>query len=298
MEDTTLKVLIVHDEKAEANRLISLLRNANYKPEAKHTDQDDVLSKLLQERPWDIALCQMQGTNLPAKTLFSQIRRQNLDLPVILIIDEYDPTLIVEGLRQGAADVVVMDHDQHILQVISRSLQNLNSRRLLRRWKNKFNDSEKRAERLLHNSRNAIAIVQEGTFLYANDSYARMLGHPDGDSLTCLPVIDTVADGDQEGLMPYLRHIESDDVYETREIAYTAMTESGSPVPLRGIVSMVEFEGEPALEFMVPMNPAEELNGESTALASASSIQLNVLFETIAGAIRKALQHISKAALL
>ena len=299
IDSNHLRVLVTFDDKNETDRLISLLRNANYRPEAKHTDQLDVLIKLLQERAWDLIISQMDSEKLPPKEVFSNIRRHNLDIPVILIDTVKDDANLVDGLRMGAADVVKMDDDQHLLQVTSRTLFNLDQRRKQRHWKRKYFDSEKRAERLLHNSKDAIAIVQEGTYLYVNDSFAQMLEYPDGDSMICLPVIDTIADGYQESLKPYLRHVTDEDSYETREVSFTALSSLETEVGLHAIVSQIEFEGEPALEFLVPQKQlSSSSSGENQTHLSASSIQLNRMFEAINGAIRKAAQQVSKAALL
>ena len=86
--DSALKLLLVHDSFEEANRIVSLLRNANYRAESKHVNQEEVLSKLLQEKPWDMIIGQYQGENTPIKSIFSLIRRFDLDTPVILISEQ------------------------------------------------------------------------------------------------------------------------------------------------------------------------------------------------------------------
>ena len=297
-DDNLFKVLICFDDKSETDRLISLLRNASYKPEAKHVDQEDVLVKLLSERPWDLLISQMDSTRLPAKTIFSNIRRQNLDIPVIMIDPQRDPANTVEGLRMGAADVVMMDEDQHMLQVVSRTLYNLDNRRKLRHWKRKYYDSEKRSERLLHTSRDGIAIVQEGTYIYVNNSFADVLDYPNGDSMICLPMIDTISDGYQESLKPYLGLISAEDSIATKEIQFSALNSTEHEVELKAVVSQIEYEGEPALEFLIPHQFTSGSANTGATLQESSAIQLNLMFDAINNAIRKAAQHLSKAVLL
>ncbi|KKL13669.1 hypothetical protein LCGC14_2523430, partial [marine sediment metagenome] len=50
--DNALKLLLAHDSFEEANRIVSLLRNANYRSESKHVNKEDVLAKLLQDKSW------------------------------------------------------------------------------------------------------------------------------------------------------------------------------------------------------------------------------------------------------
>ena len=130
--DNALKLLLAYDNLEEANRIVSLLRNANYRSESKHVTSVEVLTKLLQDKPWDLVIAQFSGENLPIKSIFPMIRKLNLDTPVLLISDEYNPPDIVEGLRLGAADIIPMDEDQHFLLAIARTLYDLEQRRRLR----------------------------------------------------------------------------------------------------------------------------------------------------------------------
>ena len=130
--DNALKLLLTHDSVEEANRVVSLLRNANYRSESKHVNNEVVLTTLLQDKSWDLVIAQFNGADVPIKSIFSMTRKLNLDTPVVLISDEYNPSEIVEGLRLGAADVIPMDEDQHLLLSISRTLYDLEQRRRLR----------------------------------------------------------------------------------------------------------------------------------------------------------------------
>ncbi|TNE81920.1 MAG: diguanylate cyclase, partial [Gammaproteobacteria bacterium] len=300
--DKALTLLLVHDSFEEANRIVSLLRNANYRVESKHVDQEDVLSKLLQDKPWDLIIAQFGGTKIPVKSIFSLIRRLNTDTPTILISDEHNPQEIVEGLRLGAADVIPMDEDQHLLLVTSRTLFNLEQRRRLRQCRRQFTESETRCDRLLGSSVDAIAIVQEGTYLFANDSFAQLFGHLDSESMICLPVIDSIAPEDQPRLKDYLRPIDADQDIYVEKITFTGITNDRIPVPIEARIAKVNYQGEPALEFLISR---EFLDGSATDTgdllledSDSVSIQRDKVIEMINSAIRQAALKHSSAIML
>ncbi|WP_461482173.1 EAL domain-containing protein [Porticoccus sp.] len=300
--DNALKLLLVHDSFEEANRIVSLLRNANYRAESKHVDQEEVLSKLLQDKPWDLIIGQISGANTPAKAIFALLRRLNSDTPVILISEEYNPRHIVEGLRLGAADVIPMDEDQHLLLVVARTLYNLEQRRRLRQCRRRYAESESRCDRLLSSSVDAIAIIQEGTYLFANDSYAQLFGHLDSNSMICLPVIDTIAHEDQVRLKEYLRPIEEDEEVYAEHLTFTGITNDQIPVPIEARIAKVDYQGEPALEFLISR---EFLDGNSNSLerslaenGPAISIQRDKVIEIINTAIRQAAQKHNSSIML
>jgi EAL domain-containing protein (putative c-di-GMP-specific phosphodiesterase class I)/GGDEF domain-containing protein/DNA-binding NarL/FixJ family response regulator len=295
--NNSLKLLLAHDSFEEANRIVSLLRNANYRSESKHVNKEDVLNKLLQDKSWDLIIAQFNGADVPIKSIFSMIRKLNLDTPIVLISDEYSPSGIVEGLRLGAADVIPMDEDQHLLLSISRTLYDLEQRRRLRISRRRYFDAETRCDRLLGSSEDAIAIVQEGIYLFANESYSQLFGYLNDDSMLCLPVIDNISPEDRPQLKKFLKPIEADEEINTETLCFTGMTNSEIPVPIELRIAKVDYQNEPALEFLITKAFIENQNGNlseafSESTSSAVDIKRDKVIELINGTIRKAaLKH-------
>ena len=301
--DNALKLLLAHDSFEEANRIVSLLRNANYRSESKHVNKEGVLAKLLQDKSWDLIIAQFNGTDIPIKSIFSRVRKLNLDTPVVLISDEYNPSEIVEGLRLGAADVIPTDEDQHLLLSISRTLYDLKQRRRLRLSHRRYADAEARCDRLLGSSEDAIAIVQEGTYLFANESYSQLFGYFNDESMLCLPVIDNISPEDRPQLKKFLKLIEADDVINTETLRFTGMTNNEIPLPIEVRVAKVDYQNEPALEFLITKAFLENQSGSlgaaiSEKASSAMDIQRDKVIELINGTIRQAAQKHNTSVLL
>ncbi|MGS2724663.1 EAL domain-containing response regulator [Porticoccus sp. GXU_MW_L64] len=312
-QDTTLKTLFIHDQVEEADRLASLLRNAGYTVSPKHVEAEADLPQLLQNNHWDLILAQYECTTLSMQAIFHNTRRLNRDIPVITITESPD-TKRVEGLRLGASDVVGIDDDQHLLLVVSRALYNLGQRRRLRHWKRRYSEAETRCLQLLDNSRDAIAVIKEGTYIYSNDSYAQLFGYMDRDEMLCLPVIDTIAPQDQEQIKALLKTQYSDETWESSERQFQGMRSDDLPIDLTVAVSQIEYEDEAALQFCINHN-FFAAGGQQQALDSAhnvpgmpvapqpeasggyTEIRLHKLIEHINGAIRRAAQ-MSKDSLL
>lgn len=301
--DNSLKLLLVHDDLEIANRIVSLLRNANYRSESKHVTSDDILTKLLQDKTWDLVIAQFSGIDVPIKTIFSNIRKLNLDTPTVLISDEYNPSEIVEGLRLGAADIIPMDEDQHLLLSISRILYDLEQRRRLRLCRRRYADAEARCDRLLGSSEDAIAIVQEGTYLFANDSYSQLFGYLNDESIVCLPVIDNISAEDQPRMKKFLKPIDADTTISSETIRFTGVTNSDIPVPIEMHIAQVDYQSEPALEFLITKTFLENQcsgfdNTEEVLNTSSVDIQRDKVFEMINNTIRQAAQKHNTSVLL
>src|SRR5690606_14858648 len=133
----------------------------------------------------------------------SQIRNLSLNLPLILLQREPNPERLIEGLRIGATDVVVQGEDRHLLQAVTRARSQRDLRQQLASWQRRYAVCERRCERLMDSSRDAIAVISEGIHVYLNESYADMLGQ-NPDDLLLAPVTDVIAPDHQETITPLL----------------------------------------------------------------------------------------------
>ena len=202
-----MNILIIGNSHDDANRFSSILRSVDYQVDAKLVSNEEELQKYLSMRNWDLLLAPINYSTLPIQNIFQRIRRSERDIPVILINNEYDPAKLIEGLRLGAQDVVI--EDQHFLKVVERSLAEVYERRKCREWERKLSLAEKRAQHLMDTSRFPIAVVQEGTYVYANEACAAVFGFDQPDEMLCLPIIDNIAASDREKINAYMVPLEA-----------------------------------------------------------------------------------------
>jgi len=286
-----LKLLIVHSDSDEANRYLSLIRNAGYEVKAKQVDSREDLPELLQNSSWNLFLAEAENESPSPKEVFHQIRRLNKDVPVILISKNVKSD-ILSGLRLGASDVIDSEDDQHLLLAIANSLFNLEQRRNLRYWKRRYLEAEKRCEGLLQNSKDAIAIVQEGMYTYTNDSFSQLFGYL-ADDMECLPVMDTVAPESFTKVKPLLKMLFTDDAWEAQTINFKGLRGDNLPIDIQLNTFQVEFNDEPALQFLIKNNDLKlEVDSSKQAEQSDHSlteINLTNLIKHIDFAITQAI---------
>ena len=254
--NSAIRLLIFNDSLSEAERLISMLNNAGRSNRAQHVESEDALTKLLQEQTWDLAIGMATTANVPAPLAVKHIRRLSKDIPLILLSEEEGSKAVVEGMKLGAVDVVILDEDQHLLQVISRELKNRENRAQQRLAERRYKEIERRNQQLLDSSKYAIAFLQDGMFLYVNESFAELLGHEDRDDLECMPVVDVIDAEDQDRVKAFLKDFmlqSADDDSDKLEFK----TESG--VSCLFDVRKAQYDDEVCIQFM-----SKTRNGGST----------------------------------
>src|SRR5690554_6685252 len=237
-----------------------MLHNAGRPSRAQHVENEETLVKLLEEQTWDLLIAHDQTTNVTPQTAIKHIRRLNKDVPVILQNDD-EILAGVEGMKLGAVDVVRVDDDQHLLMVMQREMNNREERQAKRLADRRFREAERRSQQLLDSSRDAIAYVQDGLYLYANQSFAELFGYTDKDDIDCMPIMDMVDENDQETLKTFLKDFTFKRLdAESTKLAFRGVKQDGTSTPISLEVSHVTYDEEPCIQFLARANRVDVNN--------------------------------------
>lgn len=250
----TIRLLILNNERSEAERLISMLHASGHPCRAQHVESEEALIKLLQEQSWDLLIGNLNTAHPAPALAIKQIRRLNKDVPVILLFEEDEdenPFAVIEGLRMGAADVINLDDDQHLLLVIDRELGNREQRQARRNTDRRFREAERRSQQLLDSSRDAIAFIQDGLYLYANESFAELFGYQNRDDIEAMPIMDMVSPADQGRLKSFLKDfVFKGDEAESSTVGFAGITQDGNETHIDLEISLVTYDEEPCIQFL------------------------------------------------
>ncbi|MFC6981250.1 hypothetical protein [Microbulbifer taiwanensis] len=63
----TIRLLLIHDTPSEAQRLVSMLHNAGRPNRAQHVASAAALTKLLQDKTWDLLIAAENSKQLPPR---------------------------------------------------------------------------------------------------------------------------------------------------------------------------------------------------------------------------------------
>jgi|TARA_Y100000310_G_scaffold325618_1_gene389330 diguanylate cyclase (GGDEF)-like protein/PAS domain S-box-containing protein len=208
-----VRLLILDSSQNSAEESIVLLRNAGKATRAHQVESEPELIAALKEQTWDLCLANATVNDLTAEKAIQLIKKMEKDIPFILLAEDNDLQSITDGLLMGADDVA-LDDDKRLALIIDRELTNLENRRSRRRAQVTLRETERRCQLLLDSSMVAIAYVHEGMHIYANQSYLTLFGFDEMEDLEGVPVIDLVAEEDQDQFKALLRSFEDDAVEE------------------------------------------------------------------------------------
>lgn len=265
IERKTIRLLIIEDSQNEAERLVSLFRNAGHATRAHRLTSAETLTEAL-EQPWDLLISAPTSEQLDPLTALQLIQKKERDISFIQLVPHADSELITEALDLGAQDAVPQGHDQRLLLVAKRELNSLEDRRSRRAAEVALREVEKRCQLLLDSSIDAIAYIHDGMHIYANRSYLSLFDYDDPDDLAGVPMVDLIAASDQEAFKQSLRNYSSSG--EPNEFNCSLKQGSDRTLPVTASLSDAQYDGEACIQIVFRMSQHDSQLEEQLRLIS------------------------------
>lgn len=248
IEKKTIRLLILEDSQNEAERLVSLFRNAGHATRVHRLTSSDDLAESLQQT-WDLLICAPSSEHLEPSEAITAIRRQAKDIPVIQLAEDNDSEMITQALLFGAQDALPQGEDERLVLVAKRELANLEERRARRAAEVALREAEKRCQLLLESSVDAITYVHEGMHIYANRAYLELFSYEDGDELEGMPMIDLIASADHAAFKDFLKNYQSAE--GNAELNCQGVRADGSSFAAQMTFSPATYDGEPCIQVVI-----------------------------------------------
>ncbi|MGK0524388.1 MAG: diguanylate cyclase (GGDEF)-like protein [Pseudomonadales bacterium] len=204
-QNATVHLLILDPSQNDAESLVSLLRNAGKATRAHRITSEEDLEEALKNGNWDLLLARDIEQEFTADNALAMIRRMDKDIPCLFLTEQESRERTVAVMKAGAQATVQSGHDDLLVLKAKRELAALEDRRRRRALESHLREAEQRCQLLLESSKDAIAYINDGMHIYANQSYLEFLGYDDIDDLMCVPVLDTLTPESQTDYKTFMK---------------------------------------------------------------------------------------------
>jgi len=204
-KNATVHLLILDPSQNDAETMVSLLRNSGRATRAHRITSEEDLEEALKSSNWDLLLARDLEQEFGADDALALVKRMDKDIPFILLTEERNREREVGILRAGAQDAIPFEYTDLLVLAAKRELASLEERRRRRVLESHLREAEQRCQLLLESSKDAIAYINDGMHIYANQSYMEFLGYDDIDDLICIPVLDTLTPESQEKYKEFMK---------------------------------------------------------------------------------------------
>jgi len=267
-EEKLIRLLIVDEGFHKAEQITSSLRATGMHVRAEFAEDGEDMCEILETKTLDLVLFSIDLPEFSLSQAQQLIAECGRHVALIAIAKRVDTEVIVAAIDEGAQDVVASDSLEHLIQVIKRESFNINIWRRAMRLELEFQESEKRCQNLLSNSKDAVAYVHEGMHIFANEVYMELFGNADFDELEGMPIIDMVDASQQAELKKFLRELSKNE-NDSKELSLELIHSSGEKITATLEFSRASYEGEPCTQILI----------RSSADTSALEEQINYLHQ-------------------
>ncbi len=250
-DDNIVRVLLVEETLNDAERLLNVLRKGGYGVRPAHVDSADAFREKLSEHAWDLVITAADNKAFSVYDVMDELANTNHVVPCIGVVKEYEPDILKKAMGYGARDVVVRSADEHLLLVVDRELNALNTVRSGQAMEQRYWESQGRCMALLDTSQDAIAYVHEGMHIRANPTYVRLFGYSKHDEIAGLPLLDLVASGSANKFKRFFRGLSKSNGNRDMDLEIAACRADGGKFKAQMSFSMASFDGEDCHQIIV-----------------------------------------------
>jgi signal transduction histidine kinase len=118
-----LRALLVEDEAADVELALRALRHGGFEATADVAQTAEEFTSLVRKNSYDVILADSKLPNWNGMESVEVLRREGLDIPVILVSGALGEQTAVECIKQGAADYVLKDQLTRLPESVRRAMR-------------------------------------------------------------------------------------------------------------------------------------------------------------------------------
>ncbi len=184
------RLLIIDDNQIRFNQIRDLLTSNEYQVDAVLLDDLQNFEKQLNFN-WDLIIFG-RAYDLKYEQALSIVRLSNQpNLPIILLKpDDYQPEQYAQYVQKGIFDILNLDFAQRFYLGLVRALSFSRLVQTQAHLMAELETVQSQAQTLVQESNKAIAVIQEGIHIQANEDYLKLFGLTSEDDIIGLPLLD------------------------------------------------------------------------------------------------------------
>lgn len=248
--DTPIRMLIVNDDVAAAEAIVSHLRNSGMAVRPSRPSELAELSAMLDKTPFDLVLLSLPSTAISQQEVFMLVEAQGRDLPILVETAEVDAKHLLSLTDAGVRAVLPRGQFNHLRVMVERELEDLNARRGLRRLEAQLRETERRCDSLIESSRDPIAYIHEGMYIRANSAYLEMFGYEEFADIEGMPLLDMVSASHVAEFKQLLKELGKGEHLPPRH-ELKMRGSDGEDFPAVMEFTPAKYEGEPCLQLII-----------------------------------------------
>ena len=254
---SVLNLLVIDDDQLYAERLVALLGSYYDNVNLGLLDDKEELLKSLRQS-WDV-LVFGQAYDMSFTDVVGVVQEQSIDLPTICLINKAAASAQNEDglpavMNSTMVKAICVEQEMAVVMAICLQHESLRCRQQLKTLRHVLSEAEQRANVLIKNSKSAVAYIDQGIHIFANDPYLQLFGFEAMNDIIGIPVIDLIAGGDNvKAFKQFLRQFDKGSRKDV-EFNFESKRKDGSTFEAKLQLASATLDGEPVTQIIIQQN--------------------------------------------
>ena len=255
---SVLNLLVIDDDQLYAERLVALLGSYYDNVNLGLLDDKEELLKSLRQS-WDV-LVFGQAYDMSFTDVVGVVQEQSIDLPTICLMNKeaaasaQNEDGLPAVMNSTMVKAICVEQEMAVVMAICLQHESLRCRQQLKTLRHVLSEAEQRANVLIKNSKSAVAYIDQGTHIFANDPYLQLFGFEAMNDIIGIPVIDLIAGGDNvKAFKQFLRQFDKGSRKDV-EFNFESKRKDGSTFEAKLQLASATLDGEPVTQIIIQQN--------------------------------------------
>ena len=255
---SVLNLLVIDDDQLYAERLVALLGSYYDNVNLGLLDDKEELLKSLRQS-WDV-LVFGQAYDMSFTDVVGVVQEQSIDLPTICLMNKeaaastQNEAGLPAVMNSTMVKAICVEQEMAVVMAICLQHESLRCRQQLKTLRHVLSEAEQRANVLIKNSKSAVAYIDQGIHIFANDPYLQLFGFEAMNDIIGIPVIDLIAGGDNvKAFKQFLRQFDKGSRKDV-EFNFESKRKDGSTFEAKLQLASATLDGEPVTQIIIQQN--------------------------------------------
>ncbi|MEM6513921.1 MAG: EAL domain-containing protein [Pseudomonadota bacterium] len=255
----SISIAVLSGDQDDAALVNSTLRDAGMATHCHWVEKPNALADTLCDHRVELIIHNVDSYPDSVRQVIKQKDRFDPEVPVIAVREAADEQSIEDAMQQGASDLVSLGLISRLQAVIKRELRALRVERALNSTLQSATEYKRQIRDHMKSSTSAIALVQEGVMIEANEEWLKAFKAASMDELEGMPVMDSFDEESRAALKGALVATLAGKWHPSEQLKARPAVDGNEHGELSLELTRIEFDNDPCVQIRIPY---EELHSK------------------------------------
>lgn len=251
----SIVIAVLTDSQDDVQLINSTLRDAGHAAHCHMVASPKSLDNTLSAENVELMIVNCERYPDGIRQIVKHKDRYKPEIPVIAIQSDAPEADIEAAMRAGACDLVSSGLKSRLQAVVSREVRAMRIERALNSTLQSASEYKRQLKDQMRVSSSSIALVQEGIFIEANNSWLQRFKLKERDELVGMPIMDSFDPDSRAALKGALIATLQGKWKPGEKLIVKTYVDSGDAAEIHLELSRVEFDDEPCVQIRIAPQP-------------------------------------------